>query len=108
MPSEAQSNKPTVRRRPGRHKLGKALGIALVLAGALLLTVVSGYYAYSASARAQLEELNFAAAQSSPPAPLGIGAELPTTNGARPSQSAASPASDQSSTKPVISVSPLA
>ena len=107
MPSEAQSNKPTVRRRPGRHKLGKALGIALVLAGALLLTVVSGYYAYSASARAQLEELNFAAAQSSPPAPLGIGAELPTTNGARPSQSAASPASDQSSTKPVISVKPV-
>ena len=107
MPSEAQSNKPTIRRRPGRHKLAKALGIAFVLAGALLLTAVSGYYAYSASARAQLDALNFAAAQSPPPASPSIGAELPTPNGARPSQSAASPASAPSSAKQITSIKPV-
>ena len=39
----------------------------MVLAGALLLTLVSGYYAYSASARSQLEDLNFEVARPAQP-----------------------------------------
>ncbi len=49
--------------RLGQIQLGRTFGIAMVLAGAVLLTLVSGYYAYTASARSQLEELNFAVAQ---------------------------------------------
>ena len=40
----------------------------MVVAGAFLLTLVSGYYAYSVNARSQLDELNFVVAQPAPPA----------------------------------------
>ena len=106
MPSESNANKPTIRQMPGRRKLGKALGIAFLLAGALLLTVVSGYYAYSASARAQLEDLNSVAAQPSP-APLAVGAALPATNGASTSRSAPSSASAPPSNEAVTSIKPV-
>ena len=63
-----QPNKPAHPRRPGAVRLGsfrsgRAFGIAMVLVGALLLTLVSGYYAYSASARSQLDDLNFVVEQ---------------------------------------------
>ena len=106
MPSESNANKPTIRQVPGRRKLGKALGIAFLLSGALLLTVVSGYYAYSASARAQLEDLNSVAAQPSP-ASLAIGAALPATNGASPSRSAPPSASAPPSNEAVTSIKPV-
>ena len=61
-------DKPANPRRSGAIRLGKfrsgrALGIAMVLVGALILTLVSGYYAYSASARSQLDDLNFVVEQ---------------------------------------------
>ena len=64
MRTNAQPNEPEHRHslrtiRLGSLRLGRSLGIVLVLVGALLLTLVSGYYAYSASARSQLDELNF-------------------------------------------------
>ena len=52
----------------GPLRLGRMLGIVMVLAGALLLALISGYYAYSASARAQLDDLNFVVEQPSQPA----------------------------------------
>ena len=68
MRSDAHPNNPTRAQRLnmlrlGPIRLGRALGIAMVLAGAILLTIVSGYYAYTASALSQLEELNFAVAR---------------------------------------------
>ena len=58
MTSNAQPNMPSPRCR-----LGSALGIGMALTGVLLLIVVSGYYAYSVSARSRLDDLNFSAAQ---------------------------------------------
>ena len=46
---------------------GRTLGVVMVAAGAILLTLVSGYYAYSVNARSQLDELNFVVAQPAPP-----------------------------------------
>ena len=68
MRSDAHPNNPVRRHglnaiRFGPIRLGRTLGIAMVIAGAMLLTFVSGYYAYTASARSQLEELNFVVAQ---------------------------------------------
>ena len=68
MRADHQQNKPAHAHRPGasrfgRFLLGRSLGIAMVLVGALLLTLVSGYYAYSASARSQLDDLNFVVEQ---------------------------------------------
>ena len=74
MRSDAHPNNPARRHgltaiRLGLNRSGRTLGIALVLAGAILLTFVSGYYAYTASARSQLEELNFSVAQPTRAAP---------------------------------------
>ena len=68
MRSDAHPNNPVRRHglnaiRFGPIRLGRTLGIAMVIAGAILLTFVSGYYAYTASARSQLEELNFVVSQ---------------------------------------------
>ena len=68
MRSDAHPNNPAHRHRLnvfrlGSIRLGRTLGIAMVLAGAILLTLVSGYYAYTASARSQLEEYNFSVEQ---------------------------------------------
>jgi len=68
MRSDAHPNIPARRHRLnvfrlGSNRLGRTLGIAMVLAGAILLTFVSGYYAYTASARSQLPDLNFVVAQ---------------------------------------------
>ncbi|MYC07843.1 MAG: sortase [Chloroflexi bacterium] len=64
-------------RRPVRRR-NLTLGIAMVVVGALLLTIVSGYFAYATSARSQLGDLNYVvAAQSAqstlanPSAPAG-------------------------------------
>ena len=51
----------------GSLRPGRMLGVVMVVAGAILLTLVSGYYAYSANARSQLDELNFAATPPAPP-----------------------------------------
>ena len=59
------------RQRRSKFRPGKTLGIAMVLAGALLLTLISGYYAYSVSARAQLDDLNYVVAQPTQP-PLAL------------------------------------
>ena len=48
-------------RRPARRR-NLTLGIAMVGVGVLLLTVVSGYFAYAANARSQLGDLNYAVA----------------------------------------------
>ena len=63
-----------------------------MLVGALLLTLVSGYYAYTASARAQLDELNFAVEQPSQPLPAAS-AGTPISN---------TPAATQRTTIPVF------
>lgn len=74
MRSDAHPNNPARRHRLnvfrlGSIRLGRTLGIAMVFAGAILLTLVSGYYAYTASARSQLEELDFSVAQPNEAAP---------------------------------------
>lgn len=68
MRSDAHPNSPVRRRRLnvlrlGPIQLGRTLGIAMVFAGAILLTLASGYYAYTASARSQLDKYNFVVAQ---------------------------------------------
>lgn len=45
-------------RRPVRRR-NLTLGVAMVVVGALLLAIVSGYFAYAANARSQLEDLNY-------------------------------------------------
>ena len=64
----------------------------MVLVGTLLLTLVSGYYAYSASARSQLDELNFVVAQPAQPPPTAS-SEVQPHSAAAPSQSAEMPVS---------------
>lgn len=71
-------------------RLGRTLGIAMVISGAILLTLISGYYAYTASARSQLEELNFVVAQSTQAAPA-ILPESPQATVANPAESVAIP-----------------
>lgn len=48
-------------------RLGRTLGVVMLAVGAILLTLVSGYYVYSTNARSQLDELNFVVAQPAPP-----------------------------------------
>lgn len=101
--------------RLGPVRLGRTLGIAMVLAGAILLTLVSGYYAYTASARSQLEELNFVVAQPTQAA-LAIPTESSQATVANPNASIAIPSdSDKPITnsvdaeepaKPVIPATP--
>ena len=43
----------------GSLRPGRALGVVMVVAGAILMTLVGGYYTYSANARSQLDKLNF-------------------------------------------------
>ncbi len=62
----------------------------MVLAGAILLTLVSGYYAYTASARSQLDELNFVVAQPTQAAPA-ISPESSRATVASPTESIAIP-----------------
>ena len=83
--------------RPGSIRLGRTLGIAMVLAGAILLTFVSGYYAYTASARSQLEELNFSVAQPAQAAP----AILPESSRAVAANPTESIAFDSTGDKPM-------
>ena len=71
------------RQRRSKFRPGKTLGIAMVLAGALLLTLISGYYAYSVSARAQLDDLNYVVAQPTQP-PLAISTPLATSTDMSP------------------------
>ena len=90
--------------RLGPIRLGRTLGIAMVLVGAILLTLVSGYYAYTASARSQLEELNFVVAQSTQAAPA-IPSEIPQPTVAGPTESIAIPSEgDKPSTNSVSAV----
>lgn len=42
------------------------LGVALIVVGALMLVAGGGYYAYSANARSQLDDLNFSVADAAP------------------------------------------
>ena len=68
MTNDSQRNSSADRYKPGIFgmdplRLVRTLGIIMVLAGVLLLILVSGYYAYSASARSQLDELNFVVEQ---------------------------------------------
>lgn len=56
--------------RTGSLRRGRTLGVVMVVAGAILLTLVSGYYAYSVNARSQLDDLNFVVAQPAQPAQL--------------------------------------
>ena len=95
MKSDAHPNNPA--RQPslsalrlGPIRLGRTLGIAMVLAGAILLTLVSGYYAYTASARSQLEELNFVVAQPTQAA-LATPSEISQPTVAGPTKSIAIP-----------------
>ena len=95
MRSDANPNNPSRQQklnalRLGPVRLGRTLGIAMVLAGAILLTLVSGYYAYTASARSQLEEYNFAVAQPTQAA-LAIQPESPRAAAANPTESIAIP-----------------
>ena len=46
-----------------RHKHKGAAGVAALAAGVLMLVAVAAYYAYSASARASLDDLNFVVEQ---------------------------------------------
>ena len=45
-------------RRPVRRR-NLTLGVAMVVVGALLMAIVSGYFAYAANARSQLDDLNY-------------------------------------------------
>ena len=95
MRSDAHPNSPVRQQRlnaPGRgqFRLGRTLGIAMVLVGAILLTLVSGYYAYTASARSQIENLNFVVPQSTR-ASSAILPESPQAAVANPAESVAIP-----------------
>ena len=95
MKSDAHPNNPARQQRLsalrlGPIRMGRTLGIAMVLAGAILLTLVSGYYAYTASARSQLEELNFVVAQPTQAA-LAIPSEISQPTVAGPTKSIAIP-----------------
>ena len=77
MRNNTQQNESASQHRPGKFRLGKTLGITMVLVGVVLLTLVGAYYAYSASARSQLDKLNHTVTSpaqpvlpSLPPAPL--------------------------------------
>ena len=95
--------------------LGRSLGIAMVLAGALLLTLISGYYAYSVSARSQLDDLNYVVSQPlavsavaqppQPPPPVSAAAQPPVIT-AGPSRTAALPAVAATPSTSALSVSP--
>ncbi len=67
MSSNAQPNTP-----PRRRWFGRVLGIMMVVFGVLLLTIISGYYAYSVSARSQLDHLNFSVGQTAQPASAAV------------------------------------
>ena len=96
--------------------LGRSLGIAMVLAGALLLTLISGYYAYSVSARSQLDDLNYVVSQPlavsavaqppQQPMPAVSAAAQPPVITAGPSRSAALPAVAATPSTSALSVSP--
>lgn len=95
MRSDAHPNSPARQQRLnaprlGPFRLGRTLGIAMVLVGAILLTLVSGYYAYTASARSQIENLNFVVPQSTQAAPA-ISPESPQATVANPAESVAIP-----------------
>lgn len=51
---------------PRRHRPAALLGVALIVVGALMLVAGGGYYAYSANARSQLDDLNFTVADAAP------------------------------------------
>lgn len=77
-PSAAAPTPP----KQARPKLGRASGAVMMAVGALLLCAVGAYYAYGATARAQLGDLNFdapAAAQpnADAPAPMRPAARQP-------------------------------
>ena len=72
----SQQHSDNTRRSVRRRNL--TLGIAMVVVGALLLTIVSGYFAYAANARSQLDDLNHVVVEQSaqstfanPSAPTG-------------------------------------
>ena len=120
MRADHQQNKPAHAHRPGASRfgrsqlgrllLGRSIGIAMVLVGALLLTLVSGYYAYSASARSQLDDLNFVVEQPMQAQPIQTQRVRPqpqqpvpvVSSGAQPSAATASLQRDVSQVSPVI------
>ena len=59
-------NNPQNTPRLAKFRHRKTLGTAMLLLGALTLTLVGGYYAYSVSARSQLGDLNYVVSQSPP------------------------------------------
>ncbi len=62
----------TVPRKPrtNRRRPGRTLGITMLFAGAILLSFIGAYYAYSVNARSQLEDLNFVVPQTAQAAPV--------------------------------------
>ena len=106
MGSNAQLNKPTHLRRFGARSTGrlwserfrsaKMLGVVMVVLGAILLTLISGYYAYSAKARSQLDELNFVVAQPSSQPKIDVASLASSHNGVKPPQDTTTLASGES------------
>lgn len=108
MKSDAHQNSPARQQRlnaPGRgpFRLGRTLGIAMVLVGAILLTLISGYYAYTASARSQLDEYNFVVAQPTQAA-LAIPSESQQATVANPAESGAIPSEGDKPTTSSVGV----
>ena len=120
MRADHQQNKPAPAHRPGASRfgrsqlgrllLGRSLGIAMVLVGALLLTLVSGYYAYSASARSQLDDLNFVVEQPMQAQPVQAQRARPQLQQPAPavSSGAQPPATTAALQRDVSQVSPVA
>ena len=115
MRSKYQANKPARPHSPNAHgparlRIGKTLGLAMVAVGALLLTLISGYYAYSASARSQLDELNFVVEQPSQPPQASLASPSPGVSSqpapVTPSQNTPAPESAQSPAVKTVSLNP--
>ena len=75
----------------------------MVLVGAILLTLISGYYAYTASARSQLDEYNFVVAQPTQAA-LAIPSESQQATVANPAESGAIPSEGDKPTTSSVGV----
>ena len=103
MLSDNQPQKPPNQRSPRRYRLGRTLGVAMVIAGAILLTAISGYYAYSANARSQLDELNFAMPQAAQTASVQPTASQASSIEPTPAQSSFSAIKVRSVSVPAVS-----
>ena len=98
----------------GPLRSGRTLGAVMVVAGAILLTLVSGYYAYSASARSQLDELNFVVEQTAPlaqfpqPAPPSLipPSEARPPSGPMPAQATSASVSAESASTGIAATVP--